>query len=124
MAEQLAERLGAAGLTVWWDRHIHGGADFATEIEREIQAARVVVVVWSRSAVPSKWVRDEAAYARDHNKLVPLRIDETLPPFGFRQLQAIDFSQWHGVQDEPCFKALQRSIDRVLHGVTTDESET
>jgi TolB-like protein len=94
VASALAGELEKAGFTVWWDRHIHAGADFSAEIEREIERARAVVVLWSASSRDSAWVRDEAAYARDRKKLVPVRIDAAEPPLGFRQVQSIDLIDW------------------------------
>jgi Tfp pilus assembly protein PilF len=114
LAMDLADRLGESGFSVWWDRHIHGGADFATEIEREIKAAKSVVVLWSQASQASQWVRDEAAYARDESKLVPLRTDSTPPPFGFRQVQAIDFSGWTGEPESEPFITLVQSLRRLL----------
>ncbi len=123
LALLLADRLGETGFTVWWDRHIHGGADFSFEIEREIKAAKTVVVLWSQASQGSKWVRDEAAYARDADKLIPLRLDDTLPPFGFRQVQAIDFSRWNGAEDTDPFCALLQSLGHMLDPArTTDAS--
>jgi TolB-like protein/predicted Zn-dependent protease len=74
---------------VWWDREIRAGSDFALEIEREIAAARVVVVLWSDTPQQSHWVRDEAAFARDRNKLLPICLGAAEPPLGFRQVQAL-----------------------------------
>ena len=70
IAEQVSRGLQAAGLSVWWDRDIHGGADFAAEIDRELTAARVVVVLWSAASQASQWVRDEASQARDRKSVV------------------------------------------------------
>lgn len=61
----LSAALEQAGWTVWWDRHIDGGAAFARAIEMELEASRAVVVAWSQAAVQSDWVKDEAAAARD-----------------------------------------------------------
>jgi TolB-like protein/Flp pilus assembly protein TadD len=85
----LARALEDAGLSVWWDRHIQAGTDFSAEIEREIEAARVVVVLWSEASRDSPWVRDEAAYARDRRKLIPVQLDASDPPLGFRQVQSL-----------------------------------
>src|SRR5215469_8399983 len=38
-ARKLAGVLADAGQTVWWDRHLHGGANFSSEIERELKDA-------------------------------------------------------------------------------------
>lgn len=90
--EKLASALEEAGYSLWWDRHLRGGHQFSEDIEAAIADAKAVLVVWSKDAVKSEWVRDEAAYGRDHDKLVPVRIDDTLPPLGYRQRHAIDLN--------------------------------
>src|ERR1700760_2371310 len=80
----LAKSLVNEGFTVWWDRDIRPGTDFSETIEREIQAARAVVVAWTAASVHSQWVRDEASHASGQGKLIPLQLDASLPPFGFR----------------------------------------
>ena len=84
--------LEKAGHTVWWDALIEGGANFASSIREALDAADVVIVLWSRSSVESDWVRDEAAQGRDRHRLVPLSIDGSQPPLGFRQYQVIDLA--------------------------------
>jgi tetratricopeptide (TPR) repeat protein len=88
-----ARSLEKAGHEVWWDLHVRGGAQFSKVIEEELKAADVVVVLWSMHSVESAWVKDEAAAGRDSGKLVPVTIDGTQPPLGFRQFQTIDFSK-------------------------------
>jgi adenylate cyclase len=95
-AEKISRGLEGAGFSVWWDRHIRGGVDFAPEIARQLEAAKVVIVLWSKASIESGWVRDEAQQARDENKLIPLRLDGVQPPLGFRQAQSLDFSGWNG----------------------------
>ena len=85
----MAHSLEQAGFSVWWDREIRAGSDFAFEIEREIAAARVVVVLWSDASQQSAWVRDEGAYGRDRQKLIPICLDDAEPPLGFRQVQSL-----------------------------------
>ena len=36
-AKRLAELLAAAGHEVWWDREIHGGSRFASEIDKALR---------------------------------------------------------------------------------------
>ncbi len=97
-ARKLAEILDDAGLTVWWDRHVHGGANFSEEIDRELKTAQVVMVLWSPTSITSAWVQDEAAEGRDSGRLIPATLDSVKPPLGFRQFQCIDLSSWakHG----------------------------
>ena len=94
MAERLANAIGETGLTVWWDRHIKGGAEFSRDIEQQLDAATRVLVLWSKEAVDSRWVRDEASVAADSGRLVSATIDGTAPPLGFRQFQTVDLKAW------------------------------
>jgi TolB-like protein len=55
-----------------------------------------VVVLWSATSVTSHWVRDEAQRGRERGCLVPLSIDGTMAPLGFRQFQVFDISGWNG----------------------------
>lgn len=91
-ARTIAALLERHGHKVWWDRFIRGGTQYSKEIEKELKAADVVVVLWSTDSSESPWVRDEAAAGRDSGRLVPITIDGTEPPLGFRQFQAIDLS--------------------------------
>lgn len=89
-ARRLTSWLEREGHEVWRDEDdIGGGASFSTEIERALKDCDAVLVLWSAQSVQSMWVRDEAGYARDAGKLIPLSIDATEAPLGFRQLQAI-----------------------------------
>lgn len=88
--------LTAQGFSVWWDRQITGGSAYAREIEAALKACDIVVVAWSAASIESDWVRDEAAFGRDHRRLVPLRLDEAEPPLGFRQYQLVAFAGWKG----------------------------
>ena len=95
-AAQLAKALEARGFDVWWDALIEGGAAFAQRIETALDDADAVIVAWSRTSVASDWVLDEASRGRDERKLVPVSLDGTVPPIGFRQYQSVDLSRWQG----------------------------
>jgi TolB-like protein/tetratricopeptide (TPR) repeat protein len=107
---RLTDALTAAGPQVWWDALIEGGEAFARTIESALDLADVVVVVWSATSVVSDWVRDEAAHGRDRGRLVPISIDGTAPPLGFRQYHVIDFSKWRASPGAPEMKALLSAI--------------
>lgn len=110
VADRLADRLKQAGHTVWWDALIEGGANFSHSIREALDTADVVVVLWSKSAVESDWVRDEAAQGRDRHRLVPLSIDGSAPPLGFRQYQVIDLSHWRGDPAASEMAAILRAV--------------
>lgn len=109
-ARQLIRLLKAEGHNVWWDDTIKGGESFSREIELALTDADAVLVLWSQVSVQSSWVRDEAAFGRDAGKLVPLSLDQTAPPLGFRQFQSIDLAGWSGRRKPPRFDRLIQSI--------------
>ncbi|MEO7635416.1 MAG: TIR domain-containing protein [Sphingomicrobium sp.] len=109
-AQRLAAALERCGFTVWWDALIEGGTRYAKSIDTALAAADAVVVLWSQQSVESDWVKDEAAQGRERHRLVPLSLDGTLPPLGFRQLQVIDLSGWRGRADAPQFDAIRRAV--------------
>jgi tetratricopeptide (TPR) repeat protein len=94
-ARRFTTWLEREGHDVWRDEDdIGGGASFSSEIEKALKDADAVLVLWSAESVQSAWVRDEAAYGRDRGKLIPLSLDQTEPPLGFRQFQTVSLSSW------------------------------
>lgn len=114
----LVAALETEGHTIWWDVMIEGGTAFAAAIEERLAAADAVIAVWSRASVASDWVRDEAGHARDRKRLVPITIDGTPPPLGFRQYHACDLSDWRGDTGDPTFQAVLRAIAHVANAET------
>lgn len=113
-AQRLCEWLEREGHGVWRDEDdIGGGASFSAEIEKALIDCDAVIVLWSESSVQSAWVRDEAGFGRDAGKLVPLTLDGTGPPLGFRQYQSIDLSKWKGHGVPPVADRIAAAIARV-----------
>jgi adenylate cyclase len=110
----IATALERSDLSVWSDGELHGGAEFAREIEAELASALSVVVIWSSASLTSEWVRDEATQGRDTNRLVPVLIEPVQPPIGFRQRQAIDLTAWKDEVTDPAFIKLLASVRRVI----------
>jgi hypothetical protein len=93
---EFADELTRLGWAVWWDDRLRTAAEFDEVIERELDAASCVVVVWSRSSIASGWVRAEASAANQQGKLVPVRFEsDVLPPLRFRQLNTATLQTWH-----------------------------
>ena len=109
-AQSLIRILEDRGFTVWWDGLIPGGERFGSQISEALENARAVVVLWSASASVSHWVQDEAGRGRDRHCLVPLSLDGTEPPLGFRQFQCIDISKGRLTERNP---AVQRALQCV-----------
>jgi hypothetical protein len=87
-AVELAGELRKLGYNVWWDTRLLPTGSFATVIDRELDAAKAVVVIWSPQSVRSGWVRSEAAHANRLEKLVNTHValdhpESQIPkPFG------------------------------------------
>lgn len=92
--QPLAEAMKDAGFSVWWDRQLSVGSAFDQEIERALDAAACVVVVWSHNSVNSDWVREEAADGQERDILVPIQIDDCRRPLGFRRMQHVLLIGW------------------------------
>lgn len=110
-AEALSRVLGDVGHDIWWDRRINSGEEFAAEIEAALGNADIVLVAWSKHAAKSPWVRDEAAIGRNDGRLLPVTIDGSPPPLGFRQFQTLDLCAWKGSRRDPRTSALLRSVE-------------
>lgn len=112
VAQALAEALHTDGHRVWWDRRLGGGDDFSIEIERQLNAARVAIVLWSATSVQSGFVRDESSRARDAGKLLPVRIEDVALPLGFGTLHTLDLIAWDGEADDDACLALREEVRR------------
>lgn len=106
--QPLVDALQADGLSVWWDAHIGGGADWRETIAHELDAARCVIVVWSKRSIGSdgRFVRDEATRALKRGAYLPARIDKVDPPLGFGESQALPLTGWKGDRSDPRYGAI------------------
>jgi adenylate cyclase len=121
-AKPLAECIGRAGHEVWWDRQIQGGSRFASEIDRELKDAEAVVVLWTKAALDSAWVQDEAAEGRDTGRLVPASLDGSRPPLGFRQFHTVDLTKWNGGGEPENLPDLLSAIAKTTGGSSASKA--
>jgi hypothetical protein len=109
-AKILAEALQASGFSVWWDRKIVAGEAYDEAIERELEIAKSVVVLWSQHSIVSEWIKNEAQVAVERGTFVPARIDDVRPPLEFRRKQTADLIGWDGDAGRPGFQTLYQGI--------------
>lgn len=113
-AGAVSNALEALGWSVWWDREIAPGSTWRETIERAIEGTRCMVVLWSESALASRWVHEEAEEGLARARLVPVLIEQVRPPMGFRSVQACDLSDWEGDPAAAEFVALTRAISNLV----------
>ena len=119
----VSDGLEESGYSVWWDRALAPGDDYAILIEQQIDASKCVVVAWSETARQSLWVRAEANEALDAGKLVQINLDKTRLPLPFSALNFVDFSGWNGARTEETWTTLDGRVRRRLNGEWVDAHE-
>ncbi|HVZ99187.1 MAG TPA: toll/interleukin-1 receptor domain-containing protein [Caulobacterales bacterium] len=119
----LADALRRRGFKVWWDRGLAAGQDYTAVIERELDAAKAVVVVWTAGSISSTFVRDEAARARDSGRIVPVLMDRVELPLGFASYQAEDFTRWTGAGNAPQIQILDETLRARVSGRDVDSAK-
>jgi len=112
--EPLAKALEDQGWPVFWDRAIPGGETWDEVIEKELDAAKCVVVVWSKISIKSRWVRAEAEEGLHRNILVPVSIEDVKIPLLFRPIQSVHLIKWQQDSNHPQFKKLISDLRPIL----------
>ncbi len=115
---RLVRALEGGGRSVWWDRGLAGGENWRKQIQDALDAAKCVVVVWTRESVgpAGDFVREEAALAKRRGVLIPIRLDKVDPPLGFGELQVIDLTHWKGSPRDAFFQDLVAAVSAKLEG--------
>jgi hypothetical protein len=120
VAEGLVENLSDLGYDVWIDTRIGSRVPFGEEIEKALQGADVVIVIWTPHSIRSDWVRWEAGEALNRGRLLQLRVkdipeSEIPPPFS-------DYDILAEGEIEDVKRRIEKSIDPAEPhaGVTID----
>ena len=82
------------GWNVFWDRDIEAGSHWSDELQRRLDSARCVIVLWSRTSRESFWVHGEAARAFERDVYLPVSLDDSHPPRLFSSAQTLSISRW------------------------------
>lgn len=108
----LVDALVGEGFTVWWDTQIGSGAAWRHAIETELNAAKCVIVVWSKhsAGLEGAFVQDEASRAQQRRVYVPVTIDKVVVPLGFGETQATSLAGWTGNRTDARFQSVLEAV--------------
>jgi serine/threonine-protein kinase len=111
----LVQCLQADGYSVWWDEHIGAGDTWRETIERELNSARCVIVIWSKRSIGPEggFVREEASRAQHRGVYIPILIDAVEPPLGFGERQATSLKGWKGDCADPKYQMVLTAVQRI-----------
>jgi hypothetical protein len=113
-ARALASALRERSWDIWWDREIPLGKAFDEVIEKAIDQAKCVIVLWSAASVSSEWVRNEASEGKRRGILLPVFIEQVEAPLAFRSLNGADLSGWNGEGSDAEFLRLIERAKELL----------
>jgi hypothetical protein len=113
-ASALRKRLETSGYVVWWDQALQTGGEWAAELDQQLADSSCVIVLWSRRAAASPWMRHEASTAIGRAKYLPAKIETMDIPDPFGRIQAAELMGWDGSQTHSGFDALLQSLERIL----------
>ena len=119
-AKQIAEAIQRKGWSVWWDARIKTAQQWDEVIEKHLQSARLVIVLWFKTSVTRRWVKNEARYAHGKGILEPVLIDDVEIPLEFTDLQSVYLAHWTGDEADPNFTQLVEAISEVLNPEQTN----
>lgn len=118
--QPLIEALQGDGFSVWWDQQIGTGDAWRLTIEQQLDAAKCVIVAWSKHSIGPEghFVRDEASRAQRRHAYVPVLIDSVEPPLGFGESQTTSLRGWRGNRSDDRYQAILAAVRRILGGAS------
>jgi tetratricopeptide (TPR) repeat protein len=117
----VVEGLRGAGADVWYDEHNLGSGQLMEVIQRELGRRPVVLLILSKAAFASRWVRREIVWAyelldRDPSRLLlpvtagPIARDDFSPEAGWLFLHDFKRIEASGYQPYPTDEAVRRLL--------------
>ncbi|MBL8165473.1 MAG: TIR domain-containing protein [Anaerolineae bacterium] len=112
VSRRLYDVLRRNGYSVFIDfASLVGGQDWASEIEKNLAEADVLLVLLSPASTESNFIKNEIYYALNLNKrILPVMVKQTRVPLVLSSLQYIDFTKDY----ESGLKELLRELARIV----------
>jgi len=112
VAKKVVELLQVMGFTVDWDDNfqIAVGATLTSLLDSRCNEAICVLVLWSQSAIESKWVQTEARIGMERGRLLQVTLDGTRPPLVYRDYIYGSLEKWDGTKTHQEFQRIVKGI--------------
>jgi len=104
------ELLEDEGWTVWLDEKIRVGEVWSIELEKALDMAKGIVVLWTEKSCGSLWVQREADYALNQNKLFGIKRENCKVPEHFNKIENAILVGWKGDKAHPEWSNFLRSL--------------
>ncbi len=111
-ARIIASVLVKQGYDVWWDVELLPGDRFANEIDEVIKRSKVAIILWSKKAVESEFIRAEANRANSKKSMISVKLDECEIPLPYNIHHFLDLSQWDNSEESPLLQILLKAIEK------------
>jgi len=99
---------------VWWDPStITPGEDYIRFAMKELEKAKVVVLLWSRAAREARLTQEALKHARQ-NSLFLVLLEEVEPPPKIKPIQTFNFSNWNNMMAHFGLMSLARHVRVII----------
>jgi hypothetical protein len=113
-AYKFFDALKSSGYLVWWAEDLQCGQEWHGEIDKAIEEAGAVIVLWSSKSYTSPWVKHEASQAMAKKIYAPVRTELINIESPFSRIQATDIINWNGEINHPGFQNLLVRLKELL----------
>lgn len=114
--------LESQGVSVWWDAELIPGVNFDTEIFGQLEAAEHIIILWSQLGTQSPWLKAEARFAFENDKLVQVVLDSTELPLRFSGVETHDLSNWQGDLRDTSYLRLLDQLPTIANRTSSDRT--
>lgn len=112
--QPLVKALERGGLQVWWEHHYLKPDESIALLERQLNAQRVQLVVWSKNSAGSGRVQAEARIGSLRGRLLATRLEKIIPPRESVAVAYADLANWSGEEDHPGLKQAFANIWKLI----------
>lgn len=106
--------LEEVGYLVWLQVDLQCGHEWHGEIDKALNEAGAIVVLWSPASHNSQWVRHEASQAMAMDRYAPVRIEEVKIDNPYSRRQAVDINDWNGEINHLGFQNLLTRLKELM----------